>query len=136
MAQDIPGTNILTNGPYQIPSPKEKGNDIADIIEGFFERMANHSHTGADSKSISLNFTKEVQSLLIGTNLSWVAQSNGSYRAQVTLPVVATNDNMRRFFYEDGGNYIEFFPTQEPIDATNYYIFSNDNTINVRVVYF
>jgi len=136
MAQDIPGTENLTNGPYQIPSPKEKGNDIADIMEEFMDRIANHSHTGADSKSISLNFTKEVQDLTIAGGLTWVAQANGSYRAQVTLPLIPTLDNMRRFFYVDGAYYTEFYPTQEVIDADNIWVYTNDNTIDMRVVYF
>ena len=135
MPQDIPGTSTLSKGPYQIPSPKDNGNEIADVLEEFMERMSNHDHQGADSKKITLNFDKEVQDLTIGVDLTWQS-FNEAYRAQVTLPVAASPDNQRRFYFKDGAYYTEFFPTQEMISATAMWIYTNDNTIDVRIVYF
>ena len=58
MAQDIPGTSTLTGGVYQKPTISDSGSEVFDILETFMERMAAHSHSGADSLGINVTLTK------------------------------------------------------------------------------
>ena len=49
---------------YLNRSDEDQGpNDVFAIVELFMERLATHSHTGADSKEISVNFSKWTQDL-------------------------------------------------------------------------
>ena len=68
MPSDISGTEGFTGGAYQIPDDRDKGNDVFDTLEAFMERMANHQHTGQDSKTISLNIAKDQTEFLAGVN--------------------------------------------------------------------
>jgi hypothetical protein len=135
MAEDITGTEGYTNGPIQKPSDNDVGNDVFNVLETFMDRLATHSHSGADSQKITLNIEKDFTTFTVGVDLFWTDLGNDVYRGQLTVPAGADVDNnIRRFYYNDGTTWREFFPTVEKIDSTNYYIYSNDNTINVRVV--
>lgn len=136
MPQDITGTENFTGGAYQKPVAKDTGDVVATTLDDLFDRITNHNHTGQDSKAITLNITKEVQDLVATVDFNWIDQGNDVHRAQIALPAVATvDDNMRNFFYVNGGEYVRFYPTVEKIDNTNMYVYSNDNTIDMRIVY-
>lgn len=131
----IPGTEGFTNGPYEIPDPKEAGNSVFDKLEEFMDRMATHTHSGADSNSITLNISKGVQELVNTIDFVWDLVSADKYRASVPTAVGANfDDNVRTYYYRDGAEPKEFHPTIEKIDNSNYYIYSNDNTIDLKVV--
>lgn len=136
----IPGTETFTNGGIERPKSGDKGNeDVFAILETFMERMATHSHSGADSSTINLNFEKETQVFTSLTGLTWTDLGEGTYRTSLALPVGVTKtfDQLDRFFYlsRDGGTtYQRFYPNVEKIDDSNYYVFSNDNTIDIKVV--
>lgn len=132
MPIDIAGTEAFTDGPYQKPATNDKGQTVFDVLEEFMERMANHSHSGADSREISLNIAKDVSSFQSGVNLLWTLVSTDNYRAELTVAGGALYDQtIRKFYLSDG---TEFYPTVERIDATTYYIYSNDNTLNIKVI--
>jgi len=136
MPQDIPNTENFSGGVYQVPIDKDTGNAVFSTLEDFMNRMAVHGHTGQDSKEITLNFTKEVQLLNVGAGLTWGSIGEGSYTATIVLPLVTTIDNLRRFYWNDSGFWVEFFPDQEFLSGTEYTITSNDNTIDIKIVYF
>jgi len=134
---DIPDTEGFSNGAYQIPDPKEQGNDVFDILEEFMERMATHTHTGADSHSITLNISKGVQTLIATVDFTWdvVVGYPDKFRAAIPVAVGSTfDDNVRTYYYMDAGVPKIFYPTIEKIDASNYYIIANVNTIDLKVV--
>lgn len=135
MPIDIVGTEAYTSGAIQKPVNKDSGNVVFTTIEDFMERLATHSHTGADSKKISLNIEKDNAEFVSGVDFTWTLSSTGRYRAQ--LPVVVGVDfstTLRRFFHNDGADWIEFIPTIEQISESSYYIYTNDNSWNIKVV--
>jgi len=146
MAIVIPGTEGYTNGAYEIPSPKEAGNDVFDILEEFMQRIANHSHTGADSKNISLNIEKSVDEFdftSLSAPYTWnefdPVNQPSTYRALLPINSKATgvDENVRFYYYREFRASSEpkrFYPTIEKYDNSNYYIYVNDNTIDIRVV--
>lgn len=136
MPIDIVGTEDYTDGPYELPVSPDQGNDVFSVLEDFMNRMAVHNHDGSNSKEISLNIDKDITVFLTGVDITWNVLGNGNYRALFTMPVSATFDgNIRKFYYKIGASdYKEFYPTVEKVSASTYYIYSNDNTIDVKVV--
>lgn len=137
MPRNIPNTETFTGGPYRLPEAGDRGQaDVFAILEETLERLATHSHTGQDSNEIALNITKDQSLKTVGVDLFWIDQGNDVYRAEIQVPPSTTYDeSLRRFFFEDGpNNFLEFYPEAEKIDDNRYYIYSNDNSINVKVV--
>jgi len=136
MPIDIVGTELYSGGAIEKPLNKDQGNDVFATLEAFMERLATHDHTGQDSKVISLNISKDIELFQVGINLTWTAQGDDIYRATVPVPVATTYDaSIRKFLFDDGaGNFAEFYPRVEKIDANNYYVYVNDNTLDITVV--
>jgi hypothetical protein len=137
MPIEISGTSGFTNGPYEKPADKEKGNDVFETIEEFMERMATHSHSGADSNEISLNIAKDLEEFINGVSLTWNLLGESMYRASIAVPVATTYDaSIRKFLFKDAEHteWTEFYPTVEKIDDNNFYVYSNDNTMDIKVV--
>lgn len=138
MPQTIVGTETFTNGAYERPVSGDQGNeDIFAILEAFMDRMAPHTHDGSDSSEINLNVSKEIQILTIGTNLTWLDELNGNYKAVLPVPPPATFDDNQKFFYisrDSGATYERFYPSLNRLTATTYEVFSNDNTVDLKVV--
>lgn len=141
MSRVIAGTENFGNGAYIMPTDDDTGNSVFADLETMLERLATHSHTGFDSKSISLNFTKLVEEYLFTGGLTWVSVGNGIYRATIVINSIDANyyDNLRTIFYKDASTnfqWEEFNPRTELISANSYYIYSNDNGIELRTVYY
>jgi len=136
----VTGTEGYGGGPYEIPDPKETGNSVFDKLEQAIERLATHTHQGIDSSEITLNIAKGVQELLAGADFVWDQVGTDKYRAAIqtdtgTSAGATFDDNVRTYYYRSGGSEPkQFFPTIEKIDNTNYYIYSNDNTIDLKVI--
>lgn len=135
MAKDIPGTETYSNGPLQIPEDSDLGNVVFSIMESYMERVATHTHSGADSSKISLNIEKDFTLFTLGVNLFWTDLGNNVHRAQLPTPLGGSVDgNIRRFYYDDGATLVEFFPTVEKIDADDYYVYTDQPLANITVV--
>jgi len=139
----MPKTINFGTGSYQVPDTLDQGDALFSLLDTMFSRLINHSHTGADSKSISLNISKDVSDFIKNTHITWNshlagATSYGMFKAVLTMPAGATYEgNIRRYFYQDStlvGSWKEFSPRTEKIDANTYYVFSNDSNLNIRVV--
>lgn len=136
MPQDITGTENFTSGVYEKPSSKDTGDIWTDIIETFMDRMANHSHSGADSKKITLNIAKLVQDLTSGVDFTWSDLGDDVYEATIDFTSPATyDDNIRKYYYLDGANYVEFYPTVEKVDSDTIKLRSNKNGFDLRIVH-
>lgn len=143
MPEDITGTELYSGGAIQKPSDKDKGNDVFATLEAFMERVATHSHTGVDSKEITVNFQKEYQDHAETADYTWNAEGNGIFSASLTASAPAdidtANPNMRKYFYKSPTEteWVEFHPEFEKLTSTTFKLFANDTTIDeLRVVYF
>jgi hypothetical protein len=137
MPIDIVGTELYTNGPYEKPAAGDQGNTVFDILEEYMERMAVHNHDGGDSKEISLNIAKDIDTFVIGVDLVWSSLGNGEYRATIPVPGATTFDaSIRKLFYAPTATTVfkEFYPTVEKIDNTSFYVYSNNNQVDLKVV--
>lgn len=140
MPENIIGTEGYTNGPILKPSDKDQGpNEVFSTLETYLERLATHSHTGADSKEISVNFSKSTQDFAETTDYTWDDQGNSISRATITINTPATETNLRQYFYKSPTQteWTQFNPDVERINATSYYLYLNDTSVDeLRVVYF
>ena len=159
MPENITGTENFTSGPIQKPATNESGNDVFSVIETFMERLSNHQHTGAHSKEINVNIDKAREIWILGTpdsgntptekQLAWVSatDSYGSYVATLSHVAGATNtSNHVLFFYirnsstaSNGTNrWVPWDPPvhPNPSNTSQYYVYCNDNTSEVKVVTF
>lgn len=139
MPSDIPGTTGFTNGAYQIPDDRDRGNTVFQTLEDFMNRMATHGHTGADSKTIALNIAKDQTEFLVGVNeVNWTLLTNGLYRGIVAVPAATTYDlSIRKYFTRKRATidpWVEFYPTVNKINDSSYYMFTNSNDIEIKVV--
>ena len=131
MATDIVGTGTYTNGPYSKPTSGDAGNDVFTRLEEFMDRMAIHSHSGADSGKINLNIAKDITDLTVGVTLIWTDLGNNLYRADVAVPVATTFDaSIRHFFRRVGAARNPIFPDVVRVDNNNYQVLSMTTQLN------
>lgn len=147
MATNIAGTEIFTNGPYQKPEAGDAGDEWATVLEGLIDRITTHSHQGADSKTLTLNISRDTQDLSTAGTLTWTPilegpattgyESNTIDMTQAAPSGLATFDGNTRHFYKltTGGYYVEFYPTIEKITATTYKIITNEAIATIRIIY-
>ena len=138
MSRNVQNTENYTGGPYVLPSNGDRGEaEVFDVLETFLERLATHSHTGQDSTSLTLNIEKDIAEFTNGVDLSWILVSTDRFRAEI---VVAENksydETIRKYFVLDPltNEYKEWYPEVEKATNTSYYIYTNDNTISLRII--
>lgn len=119
---------------YYKPSALDNGVEYAATIETFMEKMANHTHNGDTSSEIVLSLEKQSINYVSGVDISWVPVADGIHKAIITMSNSNYDDNVRLFFTKIGGNWIPFNPKTEKINASTYYIYSNQPTQDLRVV--
>ena len=137
MAVDISGTSTLTGGVYQKPTISDSGSEVFDILETFMERMAAHSHSGADSLGINVTLTKtSYEAAAEDTDWSG-ADANGNKYVDIAITssshylmggdgITATPTDITRDFYYLADNvdstgdrgHVRFYPDIEWQGAT------------------
>lgn len=137
MPTNIVGTESYTNGPIEKPIDGDTGDVWADVIETFMDKLANHGHTGADSKTISLNIDKDIEEFEAGVDITWTSEGDGQYSAALTTASGSEFDTHTRTYYlgtAGGTDWRKVHLEDERVTATTYKVYSNDNTIDLRVV--
>jgi hypothetical protein len=127
-------SSTLSNG-YKLPATGDKGSSFFPDLEFDIQRLNDHTHDGSNSNKISVaNLTKLTQTLLAA---SWVATTGGTYRQLVTLPATGDYDSVIPKFQISGGSEDGsiIYPSVEKVSSTTYYVYINDNTLALKVVY-
>lgn len=123
----------LTYGLKKPVSP-DKGNVFYPALEDNFTQLDAHTHDGLTSAPVSsVASTKTTQSIL-AVNWSAVSGHTGTYRQEVTLPgTLLLAGIMPRFELAVLGHLI--YPTIEKTASNKYYIYFNDNTLDIKATY-
>ena len=123
--------NTLTYG-QKIPETGDRGDTLYQAIEDNFTRTDAHTHNGVDSPLLTgTAFVGEPLTILAA---AWVASgATGHYRQAVTIPTGFSFDTCQISFRTSAGAFI--YPTVERISATQYYVYTTDNTINMVSVH-
>ena|ERR1700692_470620 len=121
----------LTYG-FKKPQTGDNGSVFFPALEGNFQQLNDHTHNGTNSALLpTASLAVTTQAIASG---GWSSQGGGTYRQLVTLPgglqfdaiVISMRDAAT-------GNYIN--PTIEKVSATTYYVYINDNTLNLTAYY-
>jgi len=121
----------LSNG-YLKPETGDRGNEFFPALESNIERVNAHNHNGSNSEKLNsealVALTDETS--LISSN--WVLHSSGIFRAVVTMPgslqFDTTTINLR-------ANNRALYADIEKITINTFYVYVNDNSLNVKVLY-
>lgn len=116
---------------YQKPQTGDLGPVVFPALENNIQRLNDHNHDG--SNSAQLTRTAVASSTQILSSVNWVATSNGNYRQAVTMPAGFDYDTISLEFRLT--DFSIFHPTVERISDTSFYVYINDNTQNVTVIY-
>lgn len=124
----------LTFG-FQLPETGDKGSVFFPGLESNIAQMNDHDHNGTNSKQLSA--TALVATSIDLANTNWVLVANGIYRQLVTLPVAFDfQTKLIKYLINSGTRSGQtFHPQEERVSANTYYIYSNDNSIDVKVSY-
>jgi hypothetical protein len=116
---------------YLKPTSPDRGPAVFPALEDNIERLNDHDHDGSNSAKIaSINVNASVQNVFAA---SWVSLGGGNYRQLITVPIGVNLDTMMVNVRDSSGNYL--WLTIERISSTTYYIYINDNTKNLTVLY-
>lgn len=112
---------------YKLPETDDTGDTFWPALEDNIQQLNDHTHNGTNSALLAV----ATQSILAA---SWSADlGGGSYRQLITLPGSRTFDGTSIEMRLSSGHII--YPTIEKVSATTYYVYTNDNTVNMTAVY-
>lgn len=120
---------------YLKPQTPDNGGDFFPALEQDIQQLNDHTHNGSNSALLtSQSITPVSQTILTA---SWSATSGGTYRQLVTTPPAIDFDNYGLAFrIASGANLgFEIHPSVERVTDTTFYVYTNDNTIDVTILY-
>ncbi len=118
---------------YGIKKPQsgDKGPVVFPALEANFQQQNDHNHDGANSAPLSAKaIIVDTQTLLAA---AWVSVGDGQYRQLVTMLAGYDFDKTSIGFRLPAGHYL--YPTVERVGATQFYVYTNDNTTDYIAVY-
>jgi hypothetical protein len=123
---------------YKKPKANEPGRVFFVTLEEQLDRIASHNHNGENSSLIS---SASIQGVFQDLSASgWVSMAAagqpGTYRQLVTLPSSLQYGKTAITFYKQGLDFQVMLTTErDPSAATRYYVYTNDSTLALTVVY-
>jgi hypothetical protein len=113
------------------PSTNDSGATLFQALEDNITQLDGHTHDGVDSPALPAQSIVGVTQTI--SSASWVASgATGHYRQSVTLPAGFSYNTVTLSFRLTSGHVI--YPTVEKISATQFYVYSSDNTIDFVLV--
>lgn len=126
----------LTYG-YKKPETGDKGSIFFPALEFNIQRLNDHSHDGSNSQKLTAASVQGIGDTILAANWVAVAGQPGTYRQLVTMPPNTEFDGYGLAFRIDGGllDGHEIHPVVEKSSASTYYVYINDNTQTLAVLY-
>lgn len=120
---------------YIKPEDGDTGVTFWDQLAADIQRLNDHTHNGTNSAILTAQSVEGVSDTI--SSASWSATSGGTYRQLVTTPPGITFDAYARNFVIANGSEIghQIYPSVEKVTNTTYYVYTNDNTIDLTVLY-
>jgi len=112
--------------------------DVSEGVSGWFTALSDnialddaHTHDGVTSPRIT-STAIDAYTTTTGSG-SWSLVSNGIYRVSVAMPTGRDFDKYDIAFKTSAGQrvYLDYLK----IDASNFYVYTNDNTANYTVLF-
>lgn len=115
---------------FKKPSAPDRGNIVFPAMEDNIQRLNDHTHDGSNSAPVPGSSIVAGSTTLLAA--SWVSLGGGHYRQQGTVPAGYNFDTQTMSFRLTSGHYI--YPTVEKISATQFWVYTIDNTLDYVVV--
>ena len=127
-------STTLTYG-YKKPQDGDTGATFWDDLAFDIQRLNDHTHDGSDSAQ--LDSTSIAATTATISSASWVLTSGGTYRQVVTMPPGLDFDSYGKSFMINSGASAGHDVTLsiEKITNTTFYVYINDNTVDLLVRY-
>lgn len=124
----------LTYG-FKLPDDGDRGVAFFPALEFDIQQLNDHNHDGVNSAQLTGQSIITVTSTLAAAG--WVVATGGLYRQLVTMLPGTLFDNYSFAFQITNGLNIGKRPqlNVEKVSASTFYVYSNDNTIDLRVIY-
>lgn len=120
---------------YKKPQTGDKGSVFFPALEDNFQRLNDHDHDGLNSKKLSATSVQSVSQTLLSA--SWAGVGDGLFRQLVTCPsTILVDEQAMRFQIASGPKAGHFFhPSVEKVSANTFYVYINDSSVDVKVLY-
>lgn len=120
---------------YKKPQTGDRGSLWFPALEGDIQQLNDHNHDGVNSTKLTLSSFTGIKDTI--SHLNWVATAGGTYRQLVTTPANVTFDDYGMVFRITNGADLgyEINPTVQKVNDATFYVYVNDNTIDLSVLY-
>jgi hypothetical protein len=117
---------------FEKPETGDKGDVFFPALEDNVQKLNDHTHNGVNSAKItSSSVTTTTQAILAA---GWVSQGGGTYRQLVTMSgSLLYNDYFINVKLTSSGHQV--FPVIEKVSANTFYVYINDNTLDLTLYY-
>lgn len=114
------------------PQDGDKGQQHFDAMEANWQQVNDHNHEGSNSaKLTSAAFNHTSQAI---ADSGWTSVGNGLYRQAVTA-VGGLNYENYELVFRNAANGDRLFLDTEKIAAAQFYVYINDNSLSLNVIY-
>jgi hypothetical protein len=122
---------------YKKPRAGEPGRIFFVTLEENWSRISEHNHDGSSSAKISSASIKGEQNTVSASNWQVVDGQKGTFRQLVQVPTGMEYAKVAITFYKNAADFSQLMLSTErvPGSTTQYYVYSNDNTLNLVAVY-
>lgn len=114
---------------YLLPETGDAGSEWFPAIESNIQRLNDHDHKGVDSVKLDSESFELISDSIIPSD--WAAYG-GIYRALVTMPGSLEFDTTAIQFRTSDQ---DLYPSYEKITDNTFYVYSNDSSLTVEVLY-
>lgn len=122
---------------FERPETGDKGSVFWPMLEDNITRTNDHTHNGTNSSLISAAASVAVAQSVVAAG--WGSLSGGLYRQTVTLPASLTGAGGTYDKYSieirNAANGRRLHLQTEKVTSTTFYVWCNDNSIDLTVVY-
>jgi len=122
----------LTYG-LKLPETGDKGSVFFPALEENIIQLDSHIHNGTDSPFLPPSSMNWTQQTLLAAN--WEDLTNGNYRQLASIPG-SINYDTRQIFFRNQATGL-YYPglTVERASDSSFYVYINDNTVTLTVIY-
>lgn len=122
----------LTHG-FKKPETGDKGPIVFPALEDNIQQLNDHDHDGANSEKLPSSAIDPLTQSVLAAN--WGASiGNGLFKQTITLPAALSYDTTGFHCQLSSGDVVAC--TIEKVSASQYDIFTNDDTETLTVLYF
>lgn len=117
---------------YLKPQTGDKGSVFFPALEADIQQLNDHTHNGVNSALIQSSSIVATTQALVAAD--WVSVGGGRYRQLVMMPGAMQYDNFAILAKLTVLGH-QFYPTIDKVTANTFYIYINDNSLDVTVYY-